>query len=218
MKAVHRLYNNRTQNGHPGCPSDWPAAVNGPLGAGVYRLIPRDWVQAWRRYIKGDVEMERPKFDGIPADLYRCRHGLSLVPTHVLAFVGPVIGAVTPRADVMSAIGDGPVGLPSAAAPVDVPVDGNGGNYSSGGGGNRAAPVKRRRTGGGAAPRAVDVVLDDDVVPVDVDDDGAEGALVAGETLSAPGVVDGFAPSLLTDSDQSMALSEVSPCRHCSAW
>ena len=148
MKAVHRLYNNRTQNGHPGCPSDWPAAVNGPLGAGVYRLIPRDWVQAWRRYIKGDVEMERPKFDGIPADLYRCRHGLSLVPTHVLAFVGPVIGAVTPRADVMSAIGDGPVGLPSAAAPVDVPVDGNGGNYSSGGGGNRAAPVKRRRTGG----------------------------------------------------------------------
>ena len=58
-----------------------PLARFRPLMAGLYHLVPKEWLLRWRRYIKDASILSPPMFDcgGLLCD----EHGLLLVPPHV---------------------------------------------------------------------------------------------------------------------------------------
>jgi hypothetical protein len=69
-------------------PTTTPASSNSfPLKAGLYNLVPREWLRLWRRYVKDISFSELPILDC--TRLLCHAHGLLLIPPHVLEyFVG----------------------------------------------------------------------------------------------------------------------------------
>ena len=94
LKSVEPLFRRRA-TGYPVTSTDHDSVGKGPLDVGTYVLLPRKWMTAWRSYLETDLGVP-PEEDGLYQSLY-CRHNLCVLPSHVLAFVGPMVGRCLPE-------------------------------------------------------------------------------------------------------------------------
>jgi hypothetical protein len=215
LAVLDRLYR-RPTTCFPVCSSiDWPEKVLGALIPGKYRVLPKLWLDAWRSYLKGDRDADRPVLDVGCGDSYRCKHQLTVIPTSVLAFVGPM-EAVEVSAPVEHSADGGAEWRGREAA---VAVESHGVQKST-------PASKRRRVGVRASsppPPATAESLDSgdeaDVVHVTAPTSDSAGAsafpCAVTVTVCAPGREDGsFAPKPVGLLDEPLFTSEVCVCMY----